>query len=450
MTDRLNDPASPDTDEPSATPFSSPPPSDVSAELRTVKHPIPFSRLDPEAVKVVRRLARFGYEAYLVGGCVRDIMLGRRPKDFDVATSAMPAEVRRLFRNCRLIGRRFRLAHLLFKNRKIIEVATFRRTPTSSDDVSGRHAAENLFGGPADDAVRRDFTINALMYDVGRKEIHDWVGGLDDIEQGLLRTIGDPNRRLTEDPVRIVRAVKFGVRLDLQIEPGLSEAMRRHSALIPTCAPARLVEEVLKLLRSGSAAACFEMVHEYDVLSQLMPGLAASRPFRDDPQRALWVLRAADEVAASGRAVTDPVLIAALLHPVCSETLAAGGDTAKALDKALSPLTEPMSFTRRQMARVRQVLLAQRRLAGGPRTRRSRKIIEREYAAEAIDLFELTATTEEQRDQAQAWRRVLTSRYSTRRSTDAPGGREPSGRGRRPRRRRPRRKKQDQPKGEDK
>jgi len=412
----------------------------VTPRLRTVKHPIPFGRLDPDAVKVIRRLSRFGYEAYLVGGCVRDILLGRGPKDFDVVTSAMPAEVRRLFRNCRLIGRRFRLAHLLFKNRKIIEVATFRRTPTSEDDVSGTHAAENLFGGEADDAVRRDFTINALMYDVGRKEIRDWVGGLDDIEAGVLRTIGDPDRRIQEDPVRIVRAVKFKVRLDLDIEPELRAAMQRHAALISTCAPARLTEEILKLLRSGASAACIDLLRELGVLDHLMAGLTARPELRDDPRGALRVLRAADEVAATGRTVTDPVLLAALLYPACKGILDGGGDTSKELDLALEQLIAPISFTRRQMARVRQVMLAQPRLFEGPHRRRSRKVLEREYAAEAIDLLELTAETAEQHENAERWHALLASRYSTRPTPspdDLDATLKPRRRRRRPRRRKP-------------
>jgi len=428
------------TEEKRETTFSSPPPPDVAPRLRTVKHPIPFSRLDPDAVKVVRRLSRFGYQAYLVGGCVRDILLGRGPKDFDVVTSAMPAEIRRLFRNCRLIGRRFRLAHLLFKNRKIIEVATFRRTPTSEDDVSGTHAAENLFGGEADDAIRRDFTINALMYDVGSKEIRDWAGGLDDIEAGVLRTIGDPDRRLQEDPVRIVRAVKFSVRLDLEIEPELRAAMHHHAVLIDTCAPARLTEEILKLLRSGAAADCIDLLREVGVLSQLMAGLTNCPEFVGDPRGALRVLGAADEIAATGRTVTDPVLLAALLYPSCREILTAGGDTAKELDEALARLVAPMAFTRRQMARVRQVLLAQRRLAGGPRKRRSRKILDREYAAEAIDLLELAAETTEEHEQAERWHRLLASRYSSRPTPtpeDLDAAVRPRRRRRRSRRRRP-------------
>ncbi len=410
--------------------FSSPPPPDVDCSLRIVKHTIPFSMLDPDAVKALRRINRFGYKAYLVGGCVRDILLGRQPKDFDVVTSAMPAEMRRMFRNCRLIGRRFRLAHLHFKNRKIIEVATFRRSPTEEDDMSIRHAAENLFGGPADDAIRRDFTINALMYDVGAKEIHDWVHGLQDIERRLLRTIGDPNRRISEDPVRILRAVKFGVHLDLTIDPGLMEAMRTHAPLITNCAPARLVEEIFKLLRSGSSTRCLELIHDIGVLDQLMPALGSFVTANTD-ERSTWApLERADAMVRHGRAVSDSVLLAALLFEACRESLEAGGDASKKLEQVLEPLVQPMPFTRRHMTRVRQIFLAQRRLAQGPHTLRARKILDREYAAEAVDLMEITFREDQHEQYVAPWRKALTSRYGT-------GTYEPPSKPRRRRRRRP-------------
>ena len=393
--------------------FSSPPPPDVDCSLRIVKHAIPFSMLDPDAVKALRRINRFGHKAYLVGGCVRDILLGRQPKDFDVVTSAMPAEMRRMFRNCRLIGRRFRLAHLHFKNRKIIEVATFRRSPTEEDDMTIRHAAENLFGGPADDAIRRDFTINALMYDVGAKEIHDWVHGLQDIERRLLRTIGDPNRRISEDPVRILRAVKFGVHLDLTIDPGLMEAMRTHAPLITECAPARLVEEIFKLLRSGSSTRCLNLIHDIGVLDQLMPAFGSFVTASADDRPVWATLERADSMVRHGRAVSDSVLLAALLFEACREVLEAGGDVAKNLDNVLEPLVQPMPFTRRHMTRVRQIFMAQRRLAQGPGTLRARKILDREYAAEAIDLMELTFREDRHGQYVDSWRKALTSRYGT-------------------------------------
>ncbi len=390
-------------EETSNLPFSSPPPADVAYSHRIVRHSIPQDVLDVDAVKVVRRLSRFGYKAYLVGGCVRDILFELKPKDFDVTTSALPAEMRRLFRNCRIIGRRFRLAHLFFKKNKIIEVATFRRSATEDDDVSDRHAAENLFGGPADDAIRRDFTINALMYDVGRKEIHDYVGGLEDIEARTLRAIGDPDRRLPEDPVRIIRAVKFSVRLGLKIEPNLFDAMKRHANLIVECAPARLVEEVFKLLRSSASAQCFAMLHEIGVLEVLMPGLVARIHASSEPEKTWSILERMDAKIKDGNHVADATMLTALIYPLCNQVLDEKGDLARKFEEVLTELLHPMRFTKRHMAQIRQIFLAQRRLAKGPDSKRARRLLDREYAADALDLLELTRDREEDDEILAAW-----------------------------------------------
>ncbi len=382
--------------------------------------------LDQDAVKVVRRLSRFGYEAYFVGGCIRDILFGKQPKDFDIATSARPSEVKRLFRNCRLIGRRFRLAHLLFKRGKVIEVATFRRGATEKDDVSDVHAAENLFGGPADDAIRRDFTINALMYDYKRREIYDYVGGYDDIQSGVLRTIGDPDRRLPEDPVRILRAIKFSVRLGLAIEPRLAESIKRHAILINECAPARLVEEMLKILRSGASAQSFHMMRDVGVLSELMSGLAHRAARSPEPYTTWRVLERMDQKIVAGDEISDSTMIAALIYPFCQRVLGGGGDVAKRLEGELLKLLSPMKFTKRHMMHVRQIVLAQRRLAGSPATRRLRRIMERDYAAHALDLKELISETRDDEAILGEWLKVFAERKIAPR-------RQPSSRGRKPR-----------------
>ena len=184
-------------------------------------------RIDPDAAKVVRRLVRQGHEAYLVGGCVRDLLVGRSPKDFDVATSARPDDVRRLFKNSRVIGRRFRLVHVLFSGRKVIETATFRRAPeqedSEADDILIRN--DNVFGESYQDAARRDFTINGLFYDIERREVLDWVGGMPDIERRTVHTIGNPMVRFREDPVRILRAIKFCARLDFGMSAEVYDAI---------------------------------------------------------------------------------------------------------------------------------------------------------------------------------------------------------------------------------
>jgi len=229
--------------------------------------------IDSDADRVVRKLTRAGYKAYLVGGCVRDLLVGRKPKDFDVATSATPNEVKATFRNSRIIGRRFRLAHVFF-DQKIIETATFRANPRDEDEHDLLIRRDNVFGTESEDAKRRDFTINGLFYDVEREEVIDHVGGLADLDAKLVRTIGDPDIRFQEDPVRMLRALKFAARLDFGFEPATWKALLRWRSEISKCAPPRLLEEMHRLLRGGAARRSFELMVETGVLAVLSPYLA--------------------------------------------------------------------------------------------------------------------------------------------------------------------------------
>src|SRR6267154_2215122 len=231
------------------------------------EHPISRRDIDPDALKVLYRLHEHEHVAYLVGGSVRDLLLGRRPKDFDIGTSAHPHQVKKLFRNCWIIGRRFRLAHVKFGN-KVIEVATFRRQVAPGEEIvqdgvpapdpstpEGEHLIhhDNTFGTPEEDAFRRDFTINALFYDIATFSIIDYVGGLDDLKAGLVRSIGDPALRLREDPVRMIRAIALAARLDFAIEPTLLAAIRANRHEIAKSSLPRLLEEYYKILRAGSS-----------------------------------------------------------------------------------------------------------------------------------------------------------------------------------------------------
>ncbi|HWU90725.1 MAG TPA: polynucleotide adenylyltransferase PcnB, partial [Kofleriaceae bacterium] len=229
--------------------------------------------IDPDADRVVRKLTRAGYKAYLVGGCVRDLLVARTPKDFDVATSATPNEIKATFRNSRIIGRRFRLAHVFFGS-KIIETSTFRANPRDEDDHDLLIRRDNVFGTETEDARRRDFTINGLFYDVEREEVIDHVGGLADLEAKLIRTIGDPDIRFQEDPVRILRAVKFAARLDFGFEPATWRALLRWRGEISKCSPPRLLEEIHRLMRGGACRRSFELLVETGVLAVLSPYLA--------------------------------------------------------------------------------------------------------------------------------------------------------------------------------
>lgn len=230
--------------------------------------------IDPDADRVVRKLARHGYKAYLVGGCVRDLLVGRAPKDFDVATSATPNEIRATFRNCRIIGRRFRLAHVFFGS-KIIETSTFRANPRDEDDRQDLLIRrDNVFGNETEDALRRDFTINGLFYDVEKEQVIDHVGGLRDLEARLVRTIGDPDIRFQEDPVRMLRALKFAARLDFSLEPATYRSLLRWRGEISKCAPPRVLEEIYRLLRGGAARRSFELLVETGTLAVMSPHLA--------------------------------------------------------------------------------------------------------------------------------------------------------------------------------
>jgi len=229
--------------------------------------------IDPDADRVVRKLTRAGHKAYLVGGCVRDLLVAKTPKDFDVATSATPNEIKATFRNCRIIGRRFRLAHVFF-GAKIIETSTFRANPRDEDDHDLLIRRDNVFGNETEDARRRDFTINGLFYDVEREEVIDHVGGLADLDKRLMRTIGDPDIRFQEDPVRILRAIKFAARLDFGFEPATWNALLRWRGEISKCAPPRLLEEIHRLMRGGASRRSFELLVETGVLAVLSPYLA--------------------------------------------------------------------------------------------------------------------------------------------------------------------------------
>ncbi len=240
-----------------------------------------LSVLDPELIdsdadRVVRKLARNGFKAYLVGGCVRDLLVGKKPKDFDVATSATPNEVRNTFRNCRIIGRRFRLAHVFFGD-KIIETSTFRANPRDEDEDEGELLIrrDNVFGTETEDARRRDFTINGLFYDVEKQKVIDHVGGLADLKAGLVRTIGDPDIRFQEDPIRMLRGLKFAARLEFEFEPRTFEALLRWRGEISKCAPPRVLEEIFRCLRGGAARRSFELLVQTDVLNVMSPQLAA-------------------------------------------------------------------------------------------------------------------------------------------------------------------------------
>lgn len=242
-------------------------------------HCISRKNIDSDALKVLYRLSSLGYTAYLVGGGVRDLLMGRKPKDFDVGTSAKPVEVKKAFKNCFLIGRRFRLAHVRFAGGKIIETATFRQNSQSVGEII-EHASEgpledNTFGTPETDAYRRDFTVNGLFYDIKDFSVIDWVGGMKDIEKKIIRAIGDPEIRFQEDPVRMMRAVKFSSRLGFTIERKTLAAMKKYHSCILNAAVPRVCEEIFRLFPYGHSKEAFKLMWECGMLGDLLPELAS-------------------------------------------------------------------------------------------------------------------------------------------------------------------------------
>ncbi|MFZ1827587.1 MAG: polynucleotide adenylyltransferase PcnB [Candidatus Competibacteraceae bacterium] len=241
------------------------------------EHTISRASISPSAVSVLYRLHHAGYRACLVGGGVRDLLLGREPKDFDVVTDAQPEQIHHLFRNCRLIGRRFRLAHVRF-GQEIVEVATFRAYSDSGNEdngvkraENGRILSDNVYGSIEEDAWRRDFTINALYYDIANFTVLDYVGGIADLRAGLIRLIGDPVQRYHEDPVRMLRAVRFAAKLGLRLDPATEAPLHHLGHLLAQIPPARLSDEVLKLFLGGSALQTFELLRHYRLFGWLFP-----------------------------------------------------------------------------------------------------------------------------------------------------------------------------------
>jgi poly(A) polymerase len=364
-----------------------------------VRHDVTFAddRIDPDAAKVVRRLERAGFQAYLVGGCVRDLLLGGKPKDFDVATNARPEDVRALFRNCRVIGRRFRLAHILFGAGKVVEVATFRRNPQMEapeeeasevfDDLLIR--SDNVFGEAHEDALRRDFTINALFYDLDRRQVLDWCGGMHDIAERTIHTIGDPLTRFREDPIRILRAIKFAARLDLGIAPDVYDAMVAAREDLAKAARPRLFEEILRLLRGGAAHRSMWLLWETGAMAVILPQLAA---FLDDEEateggveRFFRRMDAIDGMTrARGRALDDVVLWTVLLKEPLDEACAGEKDKIRAASEFLDPVIELVAVPRRIADGVRRIVAILPRLASGRAGRFGRT----DLMAPALDVLE--------------------------------------------------------------
>ena len=397
------------------------------------EHSISRKQIDPDALKVLYRLHQNDYVAYLVGGSVRDLLLGRRPKDFDIGTSAHPYQVKRLFRNCWIIGRRFRLAHVRFGS-KTIEVATFRRQVSAQELAAPDESApiplgdgtadgpdegadrlvhrDNTFGTPEEDAFRRDFTVNALFYDIATFSIIDYTGGLRDLRDGIIRSIGNPVERFQEDPVRMLRAVTMAARLGFRIDPPIDAAIASHGGDLARSAPARLMEEFYKLLRSGAAEPAFRMLAERRLLDTIAPELQEGATDR------LWTSLAAVDAYRKRfedipDTLTNAILLGTLLIPLghslrslsppplpeieVDAAADAGqpeqaGRSRRGFDRRKEPRLSlgMLPLARRDVERLRQILGLQRRLADmglSPRARRG--LMHRAPFREALTWLEI-------------------------------------------------------------
>jgi poly(A) polymerase len=379
------------------------------AIIPRAEHPISRALIAPSALKVLYRLRDAGYQAFLVGGCVRDILIGITPKDFDVATDALPEDVRRLFRNCRLIGRRFRLAHVRFGD-QVVEVATFRAThhagepddegsieepegeaeleaesepvtgvlagpdglETRVTDERGRLLRDNIYGGIDQDVWRRDFTCNALYYNIADFSIWDYTGGVEDVRRRTLRLIGDPETRYREDPVRMLRAVRFEAKLGFGMDPATREPIRRLAPLLDGIPPARLLDEIQKLFLTGHARRAWEALAALGLIEHLFP--AAARHLAREPAgmaaRILTAgLESTDRRVAEGRSVTPMFLFAAALFGPVSEYaqrrfergLPPAQAIAEACDDAIAEQNRRIALPKRFSIPMREMLALQPR-----------------------------------------------------------------------------------------
>ena len=382
-------------------------------------HTISRRHIDPDALKVLYRLHESGYVAYLVGGSVRDLLLGRRPKDFDVGTSAQPHQIKKLFRNCWIIGRRFRLAHVKFGS-KTIEVATFRRqVPAADVDAETGDASievtednrgnlqpsrpdrlihrDNTYGTPEEDAFRRDFTVNALFYDIGTFSIIDYVGGLRDLDARLIRSIGKPDIRFLEDPVRMLRAVVLAARLEFRIDDPILESIAIHKHEIARSAPARLLEEYYKILRSGHAQQALNQLRSTGLLKEITPELATDQEPLTRAVAALDRYRARFHDAPD--TLTNAILAGTLLYPL--------GLLGRRQRFSADPLERRIELgllpiARRDVERLHQVLSLQARLLEihAP-VRQQRGVLHRSAFPEAVTWLEIHG---EQPEIVEHWR----------------------------------------------
>ncbi len=414
------------------------------------------------ALQVIKTLNRHGYEAYLVGGCIRDALLNQTPKDFDVATNATPEEIKALFRSCRLIGRRFRLAHVRF-GREVIEVATFRGhhddhaqadQSQSAQSDEGLLLRDNVFGSLEEDALRRDFTVNALYYRLSDHSILDFVDGFEDIKQRRLRLIGDPEKRYREDPVRMLRAIRFAAKLNFQLTEETERPIREHAELLSLIPAARLFEEVQKLFLSGEAQRVWQLLLEYHLAEHLFP---LSVPHINDHPGATAMIEQVmintDERIAAGKPVTPAFLFAVMLwgplqkrwQQIQDQGVPAAPAYQQAIQQTISQQIQSTTIPKRFMIPLREIWELQPRL---PRRagKRAESLIQHPRFRAAYDLLLLREQAHEtEPGLGEWWTRYQAADASERKQMVAALNRQGPNKRNKRRRRKPTHKKRPQP-----
>ncbi|MBP7797980.1 MAG: hypothetical protein KA072_05070 [Thermoanaerobaculaceae bacterium] len=393
------------------------PPPPGGKVLPRAEHSLSRSRISPNALKVLYRLHRAGFLAYLVGGAVRDLLLGRQPKDFDIGTNARPQQVRQLFRNARIIGRRFRLVMVTFAD-EVVEVATFRRSPEVPDMEDGEIADAlaptvegEEFGTPEEDAWRRDFTINALFYSISDFSLIDHVGGLADLDRGVIRSIGPARLRFGNDPVRMMRAVEYAARLGFAIDPEAADAIGELRAEIRRAAPARIAYELGESLKGGAAEPIFRGLDEAGLLELIAPEMSAAARVNGDVS--LWrLLGAGDAAVRAGKRPSEDALVALLLLPLfvpclqrVLDTGTAGGDSEREARELWAGVALRLSFSHYRTHLLRNAYYLLARMLAVPRSAKQVVRVVRHEAHEVATWMAsfLAATSERFRPALERW-----------------------------------------------
>ncbi len=414
----------------------------VPRTIPRAEHPISRGYIDPDALRILYRLHRSGFKGYLVGGSVRDLMTGRTPKDFDIGTDARPGELRRLFRNSRVIGRRFKLVHVYFEGGKVVEVSTFRQRPEPETAEGGEGGGDlliredNTFGTPEEDAVRRDFTINGLFYDIGTFSVLDYVGGVSDLERRVVRTIGEPRVRFLEDPVRMLRACEFAARLSFEIDEETAQAIGETKKEIRRSAAPRVTEELLDPLRRGWGAPTYRLWSRMGLLDVLLPELDSivghATPAVSPARGLFWrLLEECDTRRAAGEVVPEAALLGTLFLPVVLAAVREKGGAGRldagrvlaVVEDAVNPVAARLLLPNHAVHTLKQALYTMGRLAETrPTDPAARRLVPKAWFPVALTLLSLYSAASGRYGEALAsWEEVMERAGSRQRPGEDPG-----------------------------